>query len=492
MKKTIENISTVIVTDIVGYSKLTGNNQDLALELLAEHDKIIIESMKLFNGNILVNRGDGFVAMFSYPADAVLCSMDIQNKITTRNKFNIKSRLFRIRIGIHTGSYSKDGNDYHGECIDGASILEPLAPYGGILISSYLNSLLELEDNVYTREYDKVILNDKEQTSYKVYLDLLDWYKNKENKKIHNIIEKQYLDLSHNLYGNGNYSGSIKFANSVFEKTKNKKSKFNTLSFLCNSFIALGQLEESKKLLKLIKSQLSKPPLELKAHLLKLEGHLHFNNEKWNKANSLFKESFDILDSIKSRYKNEILFYYYLNSIFSNSNSNKKIIIKSEIIIDDYRILIDCILLILNNKELNNDLLDKVNAIEKDQLKAYGFWIISKYYGINNMVDKSYEYETKSQETLKIASQELSDIILREQFLKNLIIHSKILSETSVQIDDLIDVSDVSEDDVKSELSIIYNNELVFNYCISCGQKNINKNIKCSSCATILSQSYYD
>ena len=104
-------------------------------------------------------------------------------------------------------------------------------------------------------------------------------------------------------------------------------------------------------------------------------------------------------------------------------------------------------MLILNNKELNNDLLDKVNAIEKDQLKAYGFWIISKYYGINNMVDKSYKYETKSQETLKIASQELSDIILREQFLKNLIIHSKILSETSVQIDDLIDVSDVIEDD---------------------------------------------
>ena len=143
MKKTIENISTVIVTDIVGYSKLTGDNQDLALELLAEHDKIIIESVKLLNGNILVNRGDGFVAMFSYPADAVLCSMDIQNKITTRNKFNIKSRLFRIRIGIHTCGYSKDGNDYHGECIDGASILEPLAPYGGILISSYLNSLLE-------------------------------------------------------------------------------------------------------------------------------------------------------------------------------------------------------------------------------------------------------------------------------------------------------------------------------------------------------------
>ena len=31
-----KNIATVIVTDIVGYSKLTGDNQELALELLAE------------------------------------------------------------------------------------------------------------------------------------------------------------------------------------------------------------------------------------------------------------------------------------------------------------------------------------------------------------------------------------------------------------------------------------------------------------------------
>ena len=192
MKKNIKNISTVIVTDIVGYSKLTGDNQELALELLAEHDKIIIESIKLFNGNILVNRGDGFVAMFLSASAAVLCSMDIQNKIAIRNKFNIKSRLFRIRIGIHTGIYSKDGNDYHGECIDGASILEPLAPYGGILISDYLNTLLEFEDNIYTREYGKFLFNDKEQKSYKVYLNLLDLYKNKDNNNIHN----SYLSFS--------------------------------------------------------------------------------------------------------------------------------------------------------------------------------------------------------------------------------------------------------------------------------------------------------
>ena len=31
----------VMFTDMVGYSKLTGNDQNFALELLKEHDKII-------------------------------------------------------------------------------------------------------------------------------------------------------------------------------------------------------------------------------------------------------------------------------------------------------------------------------------------------------------------------------------------------------------------------------------------------------------------
>ena len=299
------------------------------------------------------------------------------------------------------------------------------------------------------------------------------------------------MELAHKLYKQGNYSGSIKFANSVYEETIDKEIKFNVLSFLCNSFVALGQLDESKKLLKKIQNQLSQDvDLELKAHLLKLEGHLLFNNEKWDKANLLYKESFKILDSLKSRYKNEVLFYFYLNLLFIDT-IDKNLISNKKLIKDDYRILIDCILLLVSNQKINNNILDRVNQIKKNQLKSYGFWIISKYYAKNNMVDKSYRYETLAQETLKISSHQLSDSILRENFLKNLIIHAKILSETSVQIDDLIDVSDVP-DSIESDSSIIYNNELVFNYCVSCGQENINKNIQCSSCSTNLSQSSYE
>ena len=79
-------IGTVIVTDIVGYSKLTGDNQELALELLAEHDSIILKAIDSFDGKVLVNRGDGFVVIFSDSKNSILCSIDIQTKINKRNK----------------------------------------------------------------------------------------------------------------------------------------------------------------------------------------------------------------------------------------------------------------------------------------------------------------------------------------------------------------------------------------------------------------------
>ena len=83
---------TVVVTDIVGYSKLTGDNQELALELLTEHDSIILKSIDDYNGKSLVNRGDGFVIFFSDPKKAILCSTDIQTKIKKRCPSTISSR----------------------------------------------------------------------------------------------------------------------------------------------------------------------------------------------------------------------------------------------------------------------------------------------------------------------------------------------------------------------------------------------------------------
>ena len=169
----MNNLATVIITDIVGYSKLTGDNQELALELLAEHDKLILKTIQKFSGRVLVNRGDGFIVVFKEPENAVLSSMEIQTAIKTRNKYNSRNRKFNIRIGVHTGEYSEDKNDFYGESIDIASLLEPMAPLGGILISENLNKLLVLQPNIYSREYKKIPLNKKRKMTYLIYSNFI-------------------------------------------------------------------------------------------------------------------------------------------------------------------------------------------------------------------------------------------------------------------------------------------------------------------------------
>ena len=490
MKK--NNIATVVVTDIVGYSKLTGKNQELALELLAEHDKIIFKSINNYNGKVLVNRGDGFVAMFKNHSNGVLCSMNIQIEIKKRNKFNIKNRKFNIRIGIHTGKYLKDKNDYHGECIDIASILEPLAPNGGILISDKLNSLIEFDSNIYTREYEKYKINKKEEVTFYVYPTLIDWYLDKE-KKIKTISSNtHYNKISHDLFHKCDYSGSMKFSNSIFEATKDKKVKFEHLGFLCNSFISIGQTSFSSKLLDNIKENITKTlNLELKGHFLKLEAHILFNRKEHSKADLLYRKSFELLKKSNSKYSNEVLFYIYINLLLSN-NLNLKIINELGIGIDndEYGILIRCLEKNILNKKIDKKLMNKVENIKNKQFQSYGFWLLSKYYSNKKLVNESYRFETLSQDAIKKSSLNISDCSLRDDYLKNLIIHQKILSESSVEIDDLIIIDEI--DDSESINHKTHNEDEIFNYCVNCGIENIENNIECVSCETNLTESFYN
>jgi len=103
------------------------------------------------------------------------------------------------------------------------------------------------------------------------------------------------------------------------------------------------------------------------------------------------------------------------------------------------------------------------------------------------MINESYHYETKAQDLLELCSSNISDIVLKENFKKNIFLHKKILSESSVKIDDLFDFSNenLQEDSINSLNS---NN---FNFCIECGIENINNVSDCFECKTDLRKDIY-
>ena len=78
-------------TDMVGYSKLTGNDQNLALELLKEHDKIIEPIIEKNEGSIVKRIGDAIVAIFNKSDNIIDSSVEIQTALKKRNISNTKS-----------------------------------------------------------------------------------------------------------------------------------------------------------------------------------------------------------------------------------------------------------------------------------------------------------------------------------------------------------------------------------------------------------------
>ena len=485
---TSNNISTILITDIVGYSKLSGDNQEVALQLLKEHDRILLDSISKFNGQVLKNRGDGVIAQFDLPYQSIEMAIAVQRQFKRRNELNIQSRNLNVRIGIHYGEYIKEGNDIHGDCINIASQLEPSAPSGGILISPELCKQVIDVNNIYIREYQEVNLNNKKQMTYEIYLDLIDWYENKKNKASIISSRKNILKNAHIFYKKGDYSSALKFSILSYEKIED--DNFIAIeSFIINNFIAIGELKIAEKLLNSINIQNINNGDELKAQLIKLQGHLLFNNEQLSSAKGKYQKSLKLLKKIESKYYNEVLFYILVIDIINDSKTSDAInYINENLIKDDYYYLIILIgeYFKKKNEYQNIDFyIDSIEKLQRQDLKGYGYWFINKLYFLTKEIDQAFIYETKAQENIKYSSKDISDIYLRDNFLNKLFLNKIITSEATIEVDDLFTFEDEEE--------IVYNDvKSFFSYCVNCGKENMKETQACSYCNTPLFEEFYD
>ena len=62
--KTITSKSTIMFTDIVGYSQMVAKDEKWALELLDEHNNIIFPIIKNHDGEIIKLIGDAIFARY--------------------------------------------------------------------------------------------------------------------------------------------------------------------------------------------------------------------------------------------------------------------------------------------------------------------------------------------------------------------------------------------------------------------------------------------
>jgi adenylate cyclase len=122
-------------TDMVGYSALTQKNEALALELLEEHRGILRPFFTKHDGREIETAGDAFFVEFNSAVEATNCAIEIQTILHERNKTEPQERHIRLRIGLHIGDVVYMDNHVHGDGVNIAARMEPLAQPGGICIS---------------------------------------------------------------------------------------------------------------------------------------------------------------------------------------------------------------------------------------------------------------------------------------------------------------------------------------------------------------------
>ncbi len=97
-------LAAIIMGDIAGYSRLMGADERGTHERVQRLLRELIEpTIAEHRGRMARIRGDGFLAMFDSPVEAVRCAIVIQQSMVGRNLELPNDQWIRFRIGVNLG-----------------------------------------------------------------------------------------------------------------------------------------------------------------------------------------------------------------------------------------------------------------------------------------------------------------------------------------------------------------------------------------------------
>jgi adenylate cyclase len=130
-------IAAILVADVVGYSRLTGADEDRILaRLRALRSDLIDPTIAVHHGRVVKRTGDGLIVEFRSVVDAVRCAIEVQNAMAVRNAGVPADHRIDLRIGIHLGDVVEEADgDLMGDGVNIAARLEGIAKPSAICLS---------------------------------------------------------------------------------------------------------------------------------------------------------------------------------------------------------------------------------------------------------------------------------------------------------------------------------------------------------------------
>ena len=141
----------ILAADVVDYSRLTEAAEiNTHIRLRALRVQTVDPCIVSYRGRVIRNTGDGFLATFDSPTDALACAIEIQREAEAIESSEASDRKIRFRIGLNVGDVITEPEDIYGASVNIAARLEQYAPPGGIVISDKLVDLAQARFGILT------------------------------------------------------------------------------------------------------------------------------------------------------------------------------------------------------------------------------------------------------------------------------------------------------------------------------------------------------
>jgi formylglycine-generating enzyme required for sulfatase activity/class 3 adenylate cyclase len=129
-------LAAIVAADISGYSRLMQIDEEGTHGRVKRIERDVVEpSIVEHHGRLVKTTGDGFLAIFDSPVEAVRCGIVIQQNMVGRNASLPKHHWIEYRIGINLGDVIIEADDIYGDGVNIATRLEGLADPGQVYIS---------------------------------------------------------------------------------------------------------------------------------------------------------------------------------------------------------------------------------------------------------------------------------------------------------------------------------------------------------------------
>jgi adenylate cyclase len=130
-------LAAILVSDVAGYSRLAGADEDRTLARLRTLRSDLIDPIiSVHHGRVVKRTGDGSIIEFRSVVDAVRCAVEVQTAMIERNADVPPEKRIDFRIGVHLGDVVKETDgDLMGDGVNIAARLEGIAKPGAICLS---------------------------------------------------------------------------------------------------------------------------------------------------------------------------------------------------------------------------------------------------------------------------------------------------------------------------------------------------------------------